>query len=163
MNPTIALHMKGGRDGLMFLSSFFLNYEMTREDILKFYNENRQNTDENSQLYKEILETAAKVYIARSLTTDPLCHDYDLGFNKIVTLHDSRIEYRYKYGLFETIIVFHTRGGSIDIPVENITNGYRFLKSSLEKMEKKIEEHMVAIGKIQEGIDIIKAKWKKDV
>lgn len=136
---------------------------MTREDILKFYNENRQNTDENSQLYKEILEAATKVHIARSLIADPLCHDYDLGFNKIVTLRGSHIEYRYKYELLKTVIVFHTRGGNVDISIEDITDGYRFLKSSLEKMEKKIEEHMMAIGKIQEGIDIIKAKWKKDV
>jgi len=135
---------------------------MTREDIIDFYKENKQNAPLN-ELGLEILEAVRMAYLARILVEDPNA-DPDPDF-EVQSLSNSEIE-SLRVGentCFDQLGIFTLRGKYFFIleelipPLDKI--GDTTISWKMKNLEDSMDKLMLQLGEIQETADKIKQKW----
>lgn len=135
---------------------------MTREDIIDFYKENKQNAPLN-ELGLEILEAVRMAYLARILVEDSNA-DPDPDF-EVQSLCNSEIE-SIRLGentCFDQLGIFTLRGKFFFVleelipPLDKI--GDTTISWKMKNLEDSMDKLMLQLGEIQETADKIKQKW----
>ena len=135
---------------------------MTKDDIIEFYKENKQNAPLN-ELGKEILEAVRMAYLARVLTEDPSANP-DIDF-EVQSLYNSSIETLRlcEDAYYHQLNIITLRGTYFFVLEELIVPEDELGESQISWKMKRLEDSMndliLQIGQIQEKADRIKQKW----
>jgi hypothetical protein len=135
---------------------------MTKEDIIGFYKENRQNAPLN-ELGQKILEAVRAAYLARVIVEDPSANP-DPDF-EVQSLCNSSVE-TLNLGeemYFDQLEVYTLRGTFFFILEELIAPlneiGDSTISWKIKNLEDSMDKLMLQLGEIQETADKIKQKW----
>ena len=135
---------------------------MTREDIIDFYKENKQNAPLN-ELGLEILEAVRMAYIARIIVEDPSA-DPDPDF-EVQSLCTSEIEtLKLGEGLYFDQLKVCTLKGTFFFILEELVApldkiGDTTISWKIKNLEDSMDKLMLQLGEIQETADKIKQRW----
>lgn len=135
---------------------------MTKEDIISFYKENKQNAPLNELGY-EILEAVRMAYLARVIVEDPSANP-DPDF-EVQSLYNSEVE-TLKLGdniYFDQLGIFTFRGKFFFVLEELVAPlnevGDSTVSWKIKNLEDSMDKLMLQMGEIQEEADKIKQKW----